>query len=272
MRKFLGQHFLTNARALDKIVNSIPLKGGDLVIEIGPGEGALTKPLRGKVKVAGAHLIAIEKDRRLALKLYQGLAKENDELEVVDGDALEKIEALSRRQGNYHIVGNIPYYITGRLLRIISELENKPISSTLTIQEEVANKITSQKGASNLLSAITGAWADSQILMHLKSEDFNPPPKVRSAIIQLITRKDAPNAEELLKYFAFLRAAFKQARKTLLNNLSESYKDIDKVKILKFLASQELTEKTRAKELDDKELMRLFSAFDLFHRSSSRKS
>ena len=76
-----------------------------------------------------------------------------------------KIEDLSKKQASYHIVGNIPYYITGRLLRIISELENKPKTVTLTIQDEVAQRIASGKGKMSLLSMIVQAWAEPKILI-----------------------------------------------------------------------------------------------------------
>lgn len=261
MSKFLGQHFLTNQSALKKIVDSIPLETGDLVIEIGPGKGALTYPLFEAVQAKDAKLIALEKDRRLALKLYQELAKAHKNFEIEDADALEKLEALSSRQASYHIVGNIPYYITGRLLRIISELENKPKTVTLTIQEEVAKKISSQKGDSNLLSAITTSWASAEIIMALSADDFDPPPQVSSAIIQLVTKENPPNKEEALKYYAFLKAAFKQPKKTLLNNLSDSYKEIEKSKLLEFLKTQGLQEKTRARELSGEELTQLFLSF-----------
>jgi 16S rRNA (adenine1518-N6/adenine1519-N6)-dimethyltransferase len=263
MSKFLGQHFLTNQSALKRIVDSIPLEAGDLVIEIGPGKGALTYPLFEAVQTKGAKLLALEKDRRLALKLYQDLAKNNENFEIEDADALEKLESLSYRQASYHIVGNIPYYITGRLLRIISELESKPKTVTLTIQEEVAEKINSQKGDSNLLSAISRSWAEPKILMTLNADDFDPPPQVRSAIIQLTTKENPPSKEEALKYYAFLKSAFKQPKKTLLNNLSDSYKDIEKAKLLEFLKTQGLHEKTRARELSSKELTQLFSAFQI---------
>ncbi|MDP3881034.1 MAG: 16S rRNA (adenine(1518)-N(6)/adenine(1519)-N(6))-dimethyltransferase RsmA [bacterium] len=272
MSKFLGQHFLTNQSALQKIVDSIPLEAGDLVIEIGPGKGALTYPLFEAVKKSGAKLIALEKDRRLALKLYQDLAKTKENFDIEEADALLKLEELSHKQPSYHIVGNIPYYITGRLLRIISELENKPKTVILTIQEEVAKKLSSQKGDNNLLSAITSGWAEAKILMRLSPDDFDPPPQVSSAIIQLTTKKDHPNKEQLLQYYAFLKSAFKQPKKTLLNNLSDSYKDIEKSKLLEFLQSQGLHEKTRARELSGEELTQLFLAFHSRFLSSPASS
>lgn len=227
----LGQHFLRNRMAIKKIVASLELRGGETLIEIGPGEGALTFPLLHECRKIGAKFITIEKDRELAVKIFQA----DPEIKIEEGDALEVLPELAKHLHDYKIVGNIPYYITGKLLRTISELENKPLLTVLMIQKEVAERICAQsKGMNpvrgregsqrasasngmNLLAAATQIWAEPKILFSLAPEDFDPPPDVKSAVISLKTKTDSVPE----KYFDFVHIIFKQPRKTLFNNLRE---------------------------------------------------
>lgn len=209
----LGQHFLRNRAAIKKIVASLELRGGETLVEIGPGEGALTFPLVHECRTLGVKFIAVEKDRNLAVKLFQT----DPEIKIEEGDALEILPELAKHLHDYKIVGNIPYYITGKLLRTISELENKPSLTVLMIQKEVAERIRSTAPDMNLLAAATQIWAEPKILFSLAPEDFDPPPDVKSAVISLKTKIGAIPE----KYFDFVHIIFKQPRKTLFNNLRE---------------------------------------------------
>lgn len=213
MGQKLGQHFLRNRTAIKKIVASLELRGGETLIEIGPGEGALTFPLLHECRTLGVKFIAIEKDRELAVKLFQT----DPEIKIEEGDVLEVLPELVKHLRDYKIVGNIPYYITGKLLRTISELENKPLLTILMIQKEVAERIRSTAPDMNLLAAATQIWAEPKILFSLAPEDFDPPPDVKSAVISLKTKIDAVPK----KYYDFVHIIFKQPRKTLYNNLRE---------------------------------------------------
>src|SRR3989344_6474372 len=219
--KPLGQHFLVNRATVRTIIKHLDPQPGETIIEIGPGTGVLTIPLAEVCAQVNAKFIAIEKDKQLAEKLVNSI-NSNWKLEVMIGDALKIIPKLITDNRlpitNYKLVGNIPYYITGRLLRVISEIEPKPTHALLTIQEEVAQRITAKEPHMNLLSAITHAWAETHILARLKAEDFDPPPKVRSAIIELTARRE-PLTPHFASYVRLMKILFKQPRKTAFNNL-----------------------------------------------------
>ena len=266
MSKRLGQHFLVNKRKIRKIIDSLNLKDGDLVVEIGPGKGALTKILlEYPVK-----LVAIEKDGVLVEELVEkfkmpsisssllqtesslrdcrGRSDANrsslamtEKKVIIEGDALEILPVLAdnlqlfkRCRGlqdrgatyNYKLVGNIPYYITGRLLRVIGELRHKPKLTVLTVQKEVAERICAEPPKMNLLAASVQYWAEVKIVGYVPRKDFRPPPKVDSAIIRLESREqnlESRNAPE--NYYRLVRTLFKHPRKTILNNLqTESFK------------------------------------------------
>lgn len=211
---------MLNKKKIGKIIETLELKPGDVVIEIGPGKGALTIPLAEQCQELGCKIIAIEKDKELAENLVRQSADEN--VEIIFGDVLKIISQLITNHysliTNYKIVGNIPYYITGYLLRILGELENKPSLIVLTIQKEVAQRICANPPKMNLLAASVQFWAEPKIIGYIPKKDFRPAPKVDSAIIRLIvnSEKEIVNSE---KYYKFIKILFKQPRKTILNNL-----------------------------------------------------
>jgi 16S rRNA (adenine1518-N6/adenine1519-N6)-dimethyltransferase len=220
--KSLGQHFLRNREAIRTIVATLDPQPDKVVIEIGPGHGELTMAIRSKEP--GARIIGIEKDEKLCGHLKEmGVAG----LEIIHGDALATLPKLINDPQstihNYKIVGNIPYYITGHLLRIIGELPNekKPERCVFTIQKEVAERIAAKEGDINRLAASVAYWADAKIVMNLAREDFKPMPKVKSAVI-VLNRKTKPAFPDQHRYYAAVRALFAQPRKTILNNLSQA--------------------------------------------------
>ncbi len=245
MGQKLGQHFLVNKNKIQKIVEALELKNNDVVVEIGPGHGELTGELANWLigKKLKTKIIAIEKDKILAKDLKEKF-KDNKNIEISEGDALKIIPELSYKLQvtSYKLTGNIPYYITGKLLRILSESGNKPSIIVLTIQKEVAERICGIKAGSlnshgrvriaegrrpkaryshamNLLAAIVQFWAEPKIVGYISRHDFKPAPKVDSAIIRLTTYGQQLTTEETEKYYKFVRALFKQPRKTIINNL-----------------------------------------------------
>ncbi len=220
MTQKLGQHFLKNKRVAEKIIDSVALQDGDVVFEIGPGHGELTEKL--KIETGNLKVISIEKDE----KLYEALKNQfenNGEIEIVFGDALIKLPLLieEQKESKYKVVGNIPYYITGYLLRVISELNNKPERTVLMIQKEVAERITMQPPKMNRLAASVQFWAKPTIIINVPKEDFSPMPKIDSAVI-LLVKKDNRPACNMEYYYAAVRALFSQPRKTILNNVYEN--------------------------------------------------
>lgn len=239
MPRYLGQHFLGSISVSKRISESLDLKDGDTVIEIGPGHGELTERIADEFKRRGIKdykLIGIEKDRRLMSEASRLLYDKRD-IKIIEGDALieirnqiSKIKIKNRNLKiieNLKIVGNIPYYITGYLLRVLGELEYKPVKTVLLVQKEVAQRICAKPPHSTLLSLSVQFWADPRIIENVSKKYFSPPPRVDSAVIELKTRIRADRKQIIYsgkeisadRYYSFIKKAFKQPRKTLLNNL-----------------------------------------------------
>ena len=227
----LGQHFLKSEGTLQKIVRAINTRRGDVIVEIGPGHGELTRFL---VR-SGVTVVAIEKDPRLASALAKNFQFSISNFQkdqstfgipansstVIVGDALEVLPLvvghLLLADGRYKVVGNIPYYITGRLFRVLGELERKPRRAVFLIQKEVSQRLCAQPGAMNLLAAATQVWARCRVIAAVPRHLFSPPPRVDSAVVVLEKLPALPRS--LPAYFAAARILFKQPRKTILNNL-----------------------------------------------------
>jgi len=214
----LGQHFLVNKSKIKKIIEVLELKEKDTVIEIGAGHGELTKEL---INGKELRIIAVEKDGNLEQSLRNSIKNNGNSVEIIHGDALKLLPQLILKLPNYKIVGNIPYYITGRLLRIIGELENKPEIIVLTVQKEVAERITAKPPRMNLLAASVQVWASVEIIDYIPKKDFQPAPQVDSAIIKL---RGVAYEEKIMKnYYKLIKILFKQPRKTILNNLANAF-------------------------------------------------
>jgi 16S rRNA (adenine1518-N6/adenine1519-N6)-dimethyltransferase len=215
MRQNLGQHFLKNNSAIEKIISAVS-PAGETIIEIGPGKGALTKPLAEACEKTGSKILAVEKDPSLAEEARSWGLKN---LEVIEGDILKILpDVVAGIHGKYKIVGNIPYYLTGFLLRNIGELEPKPELIILTVQKEVALRLTNLPPRMNRLAAAVQFWAEPKIVGTLPRSYFSPPPEVDSAIVSLKpTNKHAGVSPET--YYETMRTLFAQPRKTILNNL-----------------------------------------------------
>ncbi len=209
----LGQNFLINKKALEAIAKALEIKDGETIVEIGPGHGELTEILATETD---DKIIAIEKDGELAGFLRRKFS-DNDKIEIINGDALKVLPQIPKsyilNSKSYKVVGNIPYYITGYLLRILSELENKPSLAVLTIQKEVAERLVAKPPRMNLLAAAVQFWSEPEIIGELPKEDFRPMPKVNSATIKLKPKKSSPPANQK-KYYRLIKIIFKQPRKT----------------------------------------------------------
>jgi len=237
----LGQYFLINQEKLRKIAAALDFKPDETIVEIGPGHGELTELITGRI-------IAIEKDERLANYLKQKFSVQKN-IEIISGDALKILPKLEIK--NYKLVGNIPFYLTGYLLRIIGELENKPLLIVFTLQKEVAERICSQPPKMNLLAASVQFWAEPKIIDYISKKDFQPQPKVDSAVIELksITlglRSQTKCYKE--NYYRLIKILFKQPRKTILNNLATSLEK-NKEEIIKILEASKIKPSDRPQDL-----------------------
>ena len=245
----LGQHFLHNTEILRRIADALSLQSGDMVIEIGPGRGALTREIIANCRLQIAKFIAIEKDERLA----QELQIANCRLQIITGDALKVLPELAKtfnfQLTTYKLVGNIPYYITGKLFRIIGELPHKPETTVLMIQKEVAERVTAKPPKMNLLAASVQAWAETEYLFSVSRREFKPMPKVESAVIRLKPLRNYELSESTKhEYYELVRKLFKQPRKTILNNLCDGLKR-SKSDVLPMLRKLNLNEHSRPQEM-----------------------
>lgn len=262
----LGQHFLKNTDAIKKIIATLDVQPGEIIIEIGPGKGALTLPL---VENSASKIIAIEKDEILADELNKKIKEQGlENLEIIKGDALKILPDLIHNSqfiipnSNYKIVGNIPYYITGKLLRTISDLKNKPKNCVLMVQKEVAERISSVPPYNNLLAAATSIWADVKIILKLKATEFDPPPEVDSAVIQLVPNKKILSEKELTDFYKLIHVIFKQPRKTLVNNIKDGL-GLSREEIEKLLNSINLPLNSRPQDISVENILELAKKISL---------
>jgi 16S rRNA (adenine1518-N6/adenine1519-N6)-dimethyltransferase len=214
-RQRLGQHFLIRGSVLERIAAAACPTPQDLVIEIGPGRGALTERLLKRA----ARVVAVEVDPYLAGHLRGKFAGE-PRLEVVESDVLETDLAA---WGPAVIAGNLPYYITSPILD--KTVRATPLRAVFLIQKEVAQRLVARPGVPDygFLTVRTALFADVKLLFEVKPAAFHPPPQVDSAAVLLEPRRrplPAGDAEEFLRFAA---QCFRHKRKTLRNNLAEIY-------------------------------------------------
>ena len=218
-KKHLGQNFLSSSSILKKMVVVSGIKDTDVVLEIGPGRGSLTTELLGSAK----KVIAIEKDEELIPRLIAQFAEEihSGKLELIHGDILNLFPANSQLQANYKVVANIPYYITGQLLRLLLSCYKQPSSITLVVQKEVAQRIVAQDSKESILSLSVKAYGNPKLIQKIPARYFNPKPKVDSAVIHIsnISKDNFTSKKQEQLFFTILKAGFAHKRKLLSNNL-----------------------------------------------------
>ncbi len=221
-KKYLGQNFLKDPLVIEQILFASQVKAGDKVLEIGPGTGILTKALAA----TGAKVMAIEFDHDLIEHLNEQFI-ESENVSILEGNILdihlaELLENLGYEHRQYKIVANIPYYITAPIIRALLSLRNQPAVMTLMVQDEVADRLSAKPGDMSLLSIMAQYYASVEKKFFVKKECFDPVPKVDSAVIQIIPQREY-DPEEDRKIFRVARAGFAARRKTLVNNLMNSF-------------------------------------------------
>lgn len=219
-KKSFGQHFLLDLNVTRKIARLSEVTADDVVIEVGPGPGGLTRALLE----TGARVIAIEKDGRFLPLLAEIAEAAEGRLTVIHGDALEANEAAlfaqAGREGGA-IVSNLPYNVGTPLLVKWLTGRFTPASMTLMFQKEVALRIVAEPGSDDYgrLSVIVQATSDARLVMDAPARAFTPPPKVESAVVHLTPRATRPDAATLSKLERVTQAAFGQRRKMLRSSL-----------------------------------------------------
>lgn len=212
-RKRFGQHFLADRSVLERLVGLIDPRPDDRVVEIGPGLGALTDALLGRI----GRLCAIEIDRDLAARLRGRIGPER--LTLIEGDALATDWAALGAGGPMRLVGNLPYNVATPLMTGLIDARAHLVDAHFMIQREVAERLCAREGAAyGRLSVMMQAFFEMEIVLEVPPEAFDPPPRVDSAVVRLLplARAAVPATGPL---GSLLAAAFGQRRKVLRKTL-----------------------------------------------------
>jgi len=214
--KSLGQNFLQDSYALEKITTAAEILPADTVLEVGAGLGALTRHLAAAAK----QVIAVELDERLLPPLREVLTGYTN-VEIIHGDMLKLAPAEIVPVSDYLVAANIPYYITSALLRHLLETTPRPRRVALTVQKEVAERICAAPPDMSLLALSVQVYGQPRVAATISADAFYPAPKVDSAVVR-IDLSPAPFIPYTLldTFFALAKAGFGQKRKTLRNSLS----------------------------------------------------
>jgi len=258
-RKGLGQHFLVDGEVLSLIVATAELESSDVVVEVGPGLGILTREL---AKRAG-RVVAVELDDNLAALLRKTLASFNN-VTIVNGDIL-KIEPKELSKGQaYKVVANLPYYITSPVLRHFLESKARPKAMVVMVQKEVAEAVAARPGAMSLLSVGVQFYGEPEIISIVPPESFYPAPEVSSAIVKInVYPKPAVDVEEK-GFFELVRAGFAAPRKQIANSLAKGL-GREKAEILPMLKKANIDPQRRAETLSVEEWAGLWRVFEEEH-------
>ncbi len=217
--KRLGQNFLIDGNIRDKIIRALSLEEGDIVIEIGPGLGALTEGLAEK---AGA-VFAVEKDRLLYSILKEGVPESRANTRLILGDILDyDIPGLLPAK-KIKVVGNLPYYATTPIVAYLIDNREHIESALLTVQKEVAGRFLASPGTKDYgaVTCFVQYHTEPRYLYTIKSGCFYPKPEVDSALISLKMRRSPPvKVSDEKFFFTLIRKAFNQRRKAILNSLT----------------------------------------------------
>jgi len=242
----LGQHFLNNPTVARSLVEACEIRHDETVLEIGPGTGALTRELLA----TGGHVLAIEKDPTLVSALRNIFQKEIDvgQLTIREEDIRDfSPERAGLKTGQYVLAANIPYYITGEIIRMFLTAMEQPRIMALLMQKEVADRIVARDGKESILSISVKAYGTPRVVRKVSAGNFTPPPSVDSAILSIenISRNFFYTLDEYA-FFTFVRAGFSSRRKKLLSNLGRvCNKDV----VREAFAHVGLHEDMRAEEL-----------------------
>lgn len=212
-KKSLGQNFLFDKAVLARIMAAGEVTAADSVLEIGPGLGALTKVLAQ----TAVSVTAVELDQRFFPVLQSQLAPYNN-IRLIHGDILEQNPA-ELFAGSYKVVANVPYYITGAILRHLLSASHKPTCLVMTVQQEVAERLTAVPPNMNLLAVSTQFYGTPRLVTTIKAGAFWPRPNVDSAVVRIDLDQLSSVAEK--PFFRVAKAGFSQKRKQLKNNLGQ---------------------------------------------------
>ena len=248
----LGQHFLTGLWAAHTLAEAVNVRPGETILEIGPGKGALTRELIA----TGARVVAVEKDPTLVLGLRETFKRElaSQQFELIERDVRDFAPQSSKLEaGSYVLAANIPYYITGEIIRQFLETDVQPRSMALLVQKEVADRIMGkatgnrQQAKESILSLSVKAYGTPKIVAKVSRGNFSPPPSVDSAILLVgdISKKFFDDLDEKI-FFKVVKAGFASKRKFLASNLSAVF---GKEAVLHAFETCDMSPKIRAEDV-----------------------
>ncbi len=267
-RKGLGQHFLIDEEVLKLISSAAELTPTDIVMEIGPGLGVLTREL---AKQAG-WVVTIELDSKLAAILKQTLAAFNN-VTIINEDILQiDPEVLLKEQReifspaisspfSYKVVANLPYYITSLVLRHFLEASLKPQIMVVMVQKEVAEAIVAEPGQMSILSVSVQFYGQPKIISYVPARCFYPAPEVDSAILRVtLYSKPVVDVTDETSFFRLVRAGFTTPRKQICNSLTQGL-GLPKAEVLSLLEKATIVPQRRAETLTLNEWAQLWHVF-----------
>jgi len=245
-KKSLGQNFLKSISALNKMCETGDIKKDDTIIEIGPGKGALTEKLLEKAGL----VIAIEKDEDLVEILKEKFEEQikNNKLKLVSGDCL-LFEPKDYNLKSFKIIANIPYNITGAILKKFLSSDTQPERMVLLVQKEVAERIVARDKKESILSLSVKAYGEPKYTMKVQKRFFSPEPKVDSAIISIIniSKNNFKNKIEENNFFNIIKLGFSHKRKVLRKNLENL--EVGLPKIDEIFEKLEIDSKSRSEDI-----------------------
>jgi 16S rRNA (adenine1518-N6/adenine1519-N6)-dimethyltransferase len=257
VKKSLGQHWLGDAGALRAMVEAAEVGEDELVLEIGPGQGALTAELAKRE----AHIHAIEYDESLIPALQKRFENLPSTRFYVEHGDIRTFDFGNLAGLPYKIVANIPYYLTANLMRRLTDPATpKPNVAALLMQQEVAERIAARPGQMAFLSVVAQFYYQVSLGRVVRAELFSPPPKVDSQILILKLRSQPlfPDVDPK-QFFGLAKAGFVQRRKTMLNSLGSSSR-LDRAATEQWLQAADIAPNTRAQTLSLDDWYRLYQS------------
>lgn len=255
-KKSLGQNFLVNENIALEIVEGADVGSHDIVLEIGPGVGSLTRYLLARAK----KVVAVELDKN-AIPLLRKNTKEFNNLEIINADILKvDLVEIFKGSSNIKVVANLPYYITSPILMHLLENDFGMESITVMVQKEVGERILATPGtkAYGVLTLAVKYYAEASLVTEVGKENFFPIPKVDSVVIKLFLRDRSGLLEKDIerKFFQFIKSGFAMRRKNMLNSFAGIFGG-EKSAVQELLDSAEIDGKRRAETLSIEEFIKL---------------
>ncbi|MEC7839634.1 MAG: 16S rRNA (adenine(1518)-N(6)/adenine(1519)-N(6))-dimethyltransferase RsmA [Chlamydiota bacterium] len=259
-KKVLSQNFLIDGNVLKKIIHVANIQPSELILEIGPGPGALTEQLLN----SQASVIAVEKDRDLC-RLLPRLSEHPGALKVCQADIMDfpihdTLKSLLKNQQKAKVVANLPYHLTTPILEKIVPMRDTLSKVVVMVQDEVARRFTAKPGTSDYSSftVFLNYYADCHYAFQVKRNSFHPAPKVDSAIV-VLDLKQPPKVSDETRFFNLTRTAFQMRRKMLRRSLIGVY---PKETIVYALEQLNMDPHTRPEQLSLEQFVELFETLE----------